>query len=1149
MSDAIFVVGYYRSGTSALSGALSALGVKIYNDADPNEHNPLGFYEIPELIDFDVNLFAKLGVEWTDVRGLQSGWVERADLAPFMGQLDDIVRRRFGQNDGVWGLKHPHLCRTLPIYERVARQAGHEPHVIHVFRDPWTAAASQQLKNGLSRAHALLLWMSYATSAEAVARKLPRSWVTYHELLADPVGQIERIDRDLGLGLVDLKPAGVQAAAAYFTQRLNRSAPLDATNVFPPLRDLVERTWGMICARDLAPARWDALAAETAEIVSFLTEVGASKGRVIPALGGMAALTMAPQPMVGAGQLRPPERLDEGGRAALARQVAQCARVPTVSVVVVAPKGRVSAISETLEALRGQILVKPKVTVLAADRVVLDSERVVTVGDEPEAATAAVCRLLNEEARESDYVAVINAGDTVAVDACARFALMAAETSAAMIYCDEVVPREEGDWVRYKPAWDVTRLRQAAYIGDWVWYAGAAVSALGGFDATRAGAEEYDFQLRLAAAGARVVRLPETLFVRHASSRRDDIKTDVFCARAAEAVKAHMAAVGLASEVQGRQFVGLFHHIRAARGGATSILVSCDRVDVKTLDGFLSELLTRHVMSGPVILYGTNLLPEVRAYLTAVRAQEAELRGQVLAVVAELNVPGAEMLRAALDLAVTAFAVVIDARAAAAQPQWVEMLRMRLDDESVGIVGGRTLTVSVREGGQNAFVQGPIVVGADTRLGAGHAVDDPGPGGWLLVDQEVSAVAPPGLMARREVLAACSFADLTGDALWIDLCAQIRAQGRKIVWTPDVSFVVPPEAIEVDAACAFRRGSEVARGLAWMDPFHHPALSLHGDLLAAETRTGLVRAMPAEARNVVISGDPQRGAAVLNAARAARRTGEVEADWVPDLPSAGDIGRRAPAVWVRVNPVRDAQPESPDYVAVFTVPPSDEMTAPLAHMARAVATSPGLVKRVQKLCPPSCRVELWRPALSKQVWVDLEFGRGMNSRPRILWVDEGVAPPWVADLIQATMDVASWIVVQRPGGDYDGAVGRIDPPESEYAWAKTLAELGPHIMVRPVGTEHALDHYPALMAAAAGCQLFVDERLDMPGALMPVLLPNRLAAWIEAVKQAMAALPETLAAGKRTREAALALPPVEAAWPDWLSGAAMREAALPSAAE
>ena len=49
MSGAILIAGYYRSGTSALSGMLQRLGVNLHGDAEANEHNPLRFHEIPEL--------------------------------------------------------------------------------------------------------------------------------------------------------------------------------------------------------------------------------------------------------------------------------------------------------------------------------------------------------------------------------------------------------------------------------------------------------------------------------------------------------------------------------------------------------------------------------------------------------------------------------------------------------------------------------------------------------------------------------------------------------------------------------------------------------------------------------------------------------------------------------------------------------------------------------------------------------------------------------------------------------------------------------------------------------------------------------------------------------------------------------------------
>ncbi len=246
---------------------------------------------------------------------------------------------------------------------------------------------------------------------------------------------------------------------------------------------------------------------------------------------------------------------------------------------------------------------------------------------------------------------------------------------------------------------------------------------------------------------------------------------------------------------------------------------------------------------------------------------------------------------------------------------------------------------------------------------------DPGPGGWLAVDQEASAITPPGLLARRAALASCTIAEhLEGDALWIDLCAQLRADGARLVWTPDVTIVMPPAALsKPDGDCAFRTGSPAAQALPWADPYHHPALALHGNLLAAETRIGLVRAAPADPASLLISGEATRASAALNAARALRRAGMIEADWVQDLPGAGDIGRRAPRGWVRVNPLRAPQAHSQPYTALFTAMPDPDAAPALAAAARIFATSPGLVANLRKLAPAQVPVTLWRPASVRPV--------------------------------------------------------------------------------------------------------------------------------------------------------------------------------------
>ncbi|HYP62261.1 MAG TPA: hypothetical protein VEQ16_00150, partial [Acidocella sp.] len=831
--------------------------------------------------------------------------------------------------------------------------------------------------------------------------------------------------------------------------------------------------------------------------------------------------------------IRPPERTDEGARTRLTAIQAAAGQLPSLSVIIVAPRGRAAAVNDTLESLHAQWFRPAAIRILAAEEVAIKGVTTVAVPPEPEAATRIACAELNLEANAADYVAIINAGDTLAPDACLRFALIAKAEDASMLYCDEIVPRAGGAWVRHKPGWDVTRLRQAAYIGDWVWYRSQDVLRAGGFNPNRAGAEEYDMQLRLAELEAKIMRVPEALFTRSAQSRRDDIKTDVFCARAASSLKQHLERMNLPAEVQNRQHPGLFHHMRLTPDPGTSILLLCDGGDIPALDAWLTALLSGDALSGPIILAGAALSQPMQAYLAAVTEQTAALEGKVLAVAPSPDLTFPQALANAIAMAATPHLAILDIRCRPAEANWAQLLRSRLADPSVVMAGGRTLVPSGPDLRQ-AAVQGPIIIGADTRLGAGHRPDDPGPGGWLLTDQEVSALAPPGLLVRAAALQDCQFPALAGDALWIDVCAQLRAAGGTLVWTPDASFIAPPDAVQPDAASNFRAGTDAARALPWADPYHHPALSLHGDLLAAEARSGLVRATPEDALSLLVSGDPLAGAPVLNAARALRRAGIIEADWTPELPSAADLGRHAAAAWVRVNPMRIPQLHSPAYTAVYTQVPAQEALPALEAAAAVYCTSPGLVTQLRRLGTPGREVTLWRPALSTRIWQELTFGTGLNTKPRALWFDEGIAPSWLVELINDTLDIASWIVVERQGASYAGSVARIGVQESEFAWAQAMAELGPQIMLRPAGPDTHADHYPSLLAAAAGCRLLVDERLDTPPSLGALALPSRAGVWREALKKAINELKTTLEQGRATRAAALALPGLEAASPPWL---------------
>lgn len=1129
MADAIFIVGYYRSGTSALSGALQRAGVKFYNEASPNEHNPLGFFEIPELIEFDASLFSYLGADWPDIRGLPEHWTDRTDIAPYAAKLEEIIRRRFTAQDRLWGLKHPHLCRTLPLYERVARRAGHTPHVIHIFRDPWISAASQCYKNGLSRAHALLLWMTYATSAERQARHLKRTWLTYGDLLTAPTPQLRRIEAELGLTFQESGGDGLAEASAYLNNQLDRSKPLPREKISRTLENLVDRTWEAIQAQRFEPELWDDFAAETADLVGFLTEIGASKAQALPSFGGTTAPTASAP--VASTTLRPAERVDEGARHRLTRMREGFGQLPRVAVLVVAPAGRAHAVAETLDSLHKQWEPPASIKVLTVDTLTLADTPTVMVSTEAEAMTKSLCLHINQQPGDTAYVAILNAGDTIAPDACLRFALLAAQTKADMLYSDEIVPHADGhNWVRYKPNWDVTRLRQAAYIGDWVWYKAQSMQAAGGLDATMAGAEEYDLQLRLAAQKARVERLPEAVFVRAAQSKRDDITPEVFCARARDALTRHLSAMGMPAEVQNRQYPGLFHHMQLVADPGTTIIMLCNGAELSLLDKWMTALLSGKPLTGPVILVGANLPPQTHTYLTAVADQQEALQGKVLAVIAASQ---GDALAQALALVQTEHLAVLDARMREVTPHWLEQLRARLADQTVAAVAARTVLAMGPDGSQGQ-VAGPIILGADSRLGTGHAPLDPGPGGWMLVDQEASAITPPGLLLRRQALARCQISTtLTGDAFWIDLCAQLRAEGHRLVWTPDISFVMPDDAISIDAANSFRTGSPAAKALPWADPYHHPALSLHGNLLTAERHRGLVRATPTDPASLLLTGPVQSAHAALNAARALRLAGSVDADWAPGLPTEAELNRRAPNRWIRLNPSLAPSTNLIPYTSVYTAKPESDVQAVLAQAAKIYGTSLGLVKHLRDLAPRKVPVELWRPALSSRLWKNPQSGTGLNTKPRVLWVDEGFTPAWFFELVQETADSVFWIVVERPGASYPETMLRLSYQETEQGWEELLTAAGPRILLRPAETDPYVDCYPLLLAAAVGCRLIIDSRLDAPETLGALRLPNQKQAWSTALSEAVADLATTLRHGAQTRAAVMALPTLEQTIPGW----------------
>ena len=72
MNKLVIVLGMHRSGTSAVTRALTVLGVDLGSYLiESQEDNPKGFWEDSEMLSFNERLMRAVGMEWDCLRPIR----------------------------------------------------------------------------------------------------------------------------------------------------------------------------------------------------------------------------------------------------------------------------------------------------------------------------------------------------------------------------------------------------------------------------------------------------------------------------------------------------------------------------------------------------------------------------------------------------------------------------------------------------------------------------------------------------------------------------------------------------------------------------------------------------------------------------------------------------------------------------------------------------------------------------------------------------------------------------------------------------------------------------------------------------------------------------------------------------------------------
>ncbi|HXW23547.1 MAG TPA: sulfotransferase family protein [Xanthobacteraceae bacterium] len=197
---AILVLGMHRSGTSAVSGVLNALGAAVPKKTlmGADQTNQSGYFESFALAVAHDEMLASAGSHWHDWREFDPQWA-RSDVAEqHRRKIKAILVEEFDDEPLIL-VKDPRICRFIPLMLSVLTELNFSPVAILPIRNPLEVAHSLRRRNGFGLPKSILLWLRHVLDAEFHSRPLPRCFLPYEELLNDWRHYVDRAAATIGV--------------------------------------------------------------------------------------------------------------------------------------------------------------------------------------------------------------------------------------------------------------------------------------------------------------------------------------------------------------------------------------------------------------------------------------------------------------------------------------------------------------------------------------------------------------------------------------------------------------------------------------------------------------------------------------------------------------------------------------------------------------------------------------------------------------------------------------------------------------------------------------------------------------------------------------------------------------------------------------
>jgi hypothetical protein len=172
--------------------------------------NPTGFFEDTDILALNKRLKRALGIRGDSVHLIEDGEWEQARVRELQRAAVETLRRRFGGHP-LWGYKYGRTLRFLPFWLRVWQELELDVRYVVALRNPLSVARSRARLEPArgTQEKSDLEWLVNVVPYFRLARPRPLVVVDYDRVMADPVRELERMARGLGIPLRDR--SGIEA--------------------------------------------------------------------------------------------------------------------------------------------------------------------------------------------------------------------------------------------------------------------------------------------------------------------------------------------------------------------------------------------------------------------------------------------------------------------------------------------------------------------------------------------------------------------------------------------------------------------------------------------------------------------------------------------------------------------------------------------------------------------------------------------------------------------------------------------------------------------------------------------------------------------------------------------------------------------------